>query len=182
MTLDDDEVEWRSVIRFNYEVPGYLVSTEGEIIGKRGTRLKLTHSSTDYLKFDPLIPKDWGGETTKFFVYRAPGGNSKLRNYTSTRLTIQVHRAVLETFRPIDDYPPIPKEDWDVCPESAKQFIRDSAFVDHIDGNKLNNSVNNLRWVTPRQNCIYHKEKEFLDDNNLDNSISPPANSVLAFN
>ena len=27
-------------------------------------------------------------------------------------------------------------------------------LVDHVDGDRLNNHVSNLRWVTPRENCL----------------------------
>lgn len=47
------------------------------------------------------------------------------------KVTFKVHREVAKAFIPNPD---------------------DKEQVDHIDGNKLNNSVSNLRWVTNREN------------------------------
>ena len=32
-------------------------------------------------------------------------------------------------------------------------------YVDHVDGNKENNELNNLEYVTPKENCIRAWEK-----------------------
>lgn len=43
----------------------------------------------------------------------------------------------------------------------AKAFIdnpRCLPFVNHIDGNKLNNNVNNLEWVDHRENSCHNKQ------------------------
>lgn len=45
----------------------------------------------------------------------------------------RVHQLVMKFFGP-------PKPD-------------DNYIIDHIDRNKLNNNINNLRWVTIRENC-----------------------------
>lgn len=66
------------------------------------------------------------------------------RPYLGVRLTAngryfsrRVHRLVAEAFVPNPDNLPV---------------------VDHIDGNKLNNRADNLRWCTHRQNTLYAME------------------------
>lgn len=65
---------------------------------------------------------------------------SKNGGYCRITITKHVHRLVAEAF--------IEK------PEDTAQ-----CWVDHIDGNRSNNNVDNLRWVTPSQNTTaygYH--------------------------
>lgn len=54
--------------------------------------------------------------------------------YLRFTVTKHIHRLVAEAF--------IEKPDDSKC------------WVDHIDGNRSNNSVENLRWVTPSENCM----------------------------
>ena len=71
-------------------------------------------------------------ETGQIMVLSKNGG------YCRITITKHVHRLVAEAF--------IEKPD-------------DKSWVDHIDGNRSNNSVENLRWVTPSENCTaygYH--------------------------
>lgn len=48
------------------------------------------------------------------------------------------HRMLMEVFCPIDNM--------------------EKLFVDHIDGCRENNNINNLRWVTPAENIAYKEE------------------------
>ena len=52
----------------------------------------------------------------------------------------QVHRLVLEGFTSIGD--------------------GEGKFVDHIDGNKTNNTLSNLRWVTAKENASNRRPRQ----------------------
>lgn len=60
---------------------------------------------------------------------------SKNGGYCRITISKHIHRLVASAFleKPSDD---------------AK------CWVDHIDGNRSNNDVSNLRWVTPSENCM----------------------------
>ena len=76
-------------------------------------------------------------DTKKFF-----GFQQKTTDYQIIRrgqLQFGVHRLVLETFKPI---------------ENSHLF-----YVDHIDGKRNNNCLNNLRWVSAKENILYKHEK-----------------------
>ena len=55
--------------------------------------------------------------------------------------TVKLHKAVAETF---------------ICNP------REVHFVNHIDGNKLNNNVKNLEWVTAKENTVHAREHGLL--------------------
>ena len=66
-------------------------------------------------------------------------------------VTKKVHRLVAETYIPNDD-------------DNKTQ-------VNHIDGNKLNNSVRNLEWVSPKENSLHSMENNLRDPRNRNEKI-----------
>jgi hypothetical protein len=64
-----------------------------------------------------------------------------------------VHDLVMEAFRPMDDYPPDKLKDcWNDIPEDAKTWIKQTVTINHIDHDPTNNHVDNLEYVTQREN------------------------------
>ena len=79
----------------------------------------------------------------------------RLSNGDGSRKVFSVHRLILETFYP--------------NPDSSK------LQVNHIDGDKTNNSISNLEWVTCKENVqhgyrtgLYHN---IGDNNNADHKL-----------
>lgn len=107
------------------------------------------------LKYDYYATEDgkiYSKKTNKFLsVNEDKDGYIKVRLICEdSRHTFSVHRLVLETFNPIEDM--------------------DKKQVNHIDGNKKNNNLNNLEWVTCQENvehaCLNNLRHNQQGENN----------------
>ena len=146
-----NESELKQVVRYGKELPGYYATKSGKIYSTKTNRfISLFEAKDGYLRCSLSLPIDIF-EDHNYFI------QSDKR--VSFNLQQDVHRLIAETFIPIDDNPPILIEDWNKTPETAKQFIRDCAVVDHIIPDLSNNSVDNLRWVTPKENNSHRKKQ-----------------------
>ena len=152
-----NDVDVKQVVRFGVELPGYYATKSGKIFSTKTNRfISLFEGKHGYLRCSLSLPIDTFDDHSYFKA------NFKRMTFN---LQQEVHRLIAETFIPIDDNPPIPIEDWDKTPETAKQFIRESANVDHIIPDLSNNSVSNLRWVTPKQNNPHRKKQMSVNSN-----------------
>lgn len=73
-----------------------------------------------------------------------------LVNDDGKQVTKKIHRLVAEAYIPNEDNLP---------------------QVNHIDGDKLNNSVRNLEWCTPKSNSIHSMENNLRDPRNRNDKI-----------
>lgn len=76
----------------------------------------------------------------KTYPYCATGGNREYIYYTIRDPMVTDHRIVVSLHRLLA-MAWIPNDDWE-----------NKIIVDHIDGDKLNNSLNNLQWVSHSEN------------------------------
>lgn len=67
------------------------------------------------------------------------GYNTVVLKFDKKQYNVNIHRLVMEAFKP-------------------EEKFKDS-FINHIDGNKLNNSLDNLEWCTHKENMAHAKEK-----------------------
>ena len=174
-----DNIEFKPLMHKQRHIPDYYISECAKILSTKQTKTKGVPKLMDYKRKQRLDHpgRGAGGQTYKRpmavnlsvdvskglfpeYNYVMSTNGQKQVSTKHAKVNVRYHRAVLESWRPIDDFPPIPKKDWSTTPESAKQFIRDSAYVDHIDGDTSNNHISNLRWVTPLQNSNYRKKQE----------------------
>ena len=155
------EEEFKPVVRYQREIPGYYVSMDGRIYSEKTNMIRSATKSNDYNSTGKKRLKNHK-VSLDIPIGHYPDYSFRKRRKTDNNelITIAVHRIVMETWKPIDKNPPIPKEDWDICPESAKQWIRDTAIVDHKDDDPSNNHVDNLQWVIPKDNEPNRKKRD----------------------
>lgn len=153
----------KPVILHGKEIPTYFVSECGRIFTYEVTQHPTTkhfcknptnklvelkqnaHKSKKYLRVNFTVPKKMFIEEYEYSSRRKGKQTSSIERY--------VHSVVMHSFRPIDLYPPEKLKDvWNDLPEVAKEWIRDTVYIHHKDHNPFNNHINNLEYVTPKQN------------------------------
>lgn len=168
---NDIEEEWRPVFYYGKIHPWYSISNYGNCVshfrmGNNGRYIvdpnqrkivkKANMKCLPSVEFHIHFPSDFFiGTTLEGIDY-----SSKIRGLI--RKHIYAHQLVMSTFKPIDLYPPDRLRDcWDVIPELAKQWIRETVTINHIDHDPRNNTVWNLEYVTQGENT--RKAVEFYD-------------------
>ena len=150
------ETKFKPVKKYGRQIPDYFVTVDAKVYSNKTKKfLKVGKSAKDseYMRVSLNIPIGYFSDVDDFNYYED--------NKVSHRVSFDVHRIVLEAWKPIDENPPEQlRDDWDKAPESFKKWVRETAVIDHIDGNPANNHLDNLRWCTPKENNCYRKEHE----------------------
>ena len=159
--------EWRNVVINGKEHPWYSVSNFGNVrshlqIKSLGNYGFDTSCNLNFYKDLTLVPKKKrnGSLTCMTITLQFPDDFFEDYQYKKRHCddsTVQkkcsAHELVMEAFRPMDEYPPDRlKEDWNNIPESAKTWIKECVYINHIDHDPSNNYLDNLEYVTPREN------------------------------
>ena len=177
-TITFNGIDFLPIKKYGLIVPNYFVSYCGNILSMKTKKAKILNpkylNSKTYENYiQPrgiviYIDKNLSPELFEEYDYCQSQQNSNIpgskyykklvKDPNKRPLNVKIHRCVMEAWKPIDLYPPIPMKDWNNSPESAKQFIRESAIIDHIDTDTLNNHADNLRWTTNKGNNPHRKE------------------------
>ena len=171
MHMEFNGIKFKPLIHKLRQVPGYYISECGKILSTKRTK-NSPPKLMDY-KRKQVIDHPSRGKNPQYkrpmavnlsvekgffpeydYVMSTNGQGQVSKKHS--KVNVRYHRAVMESWKPIDEFPPVSKEDWDKTPESVKQFVRDSSYVDHIDGDTSNNHADNLRWCSPLQLSLIH--------------------------
>ena len=141
---------WKPIITDRFNASDYEISQYGNVIGKRGYKLGW-HCCNGYMRSTlSLKISDYSND-----AYIPTRGNGK----GLVAQSIDVHRIVAEIFLPR----PVPlcfSEIWPTLDKKQRDWIQSGYVVDHIDDDKGNPHVDNLRWVTVRGNNKWVKENK----------------------
>tara|TARA_B100000963_G_scaffold70395_1_gene58690 strand:- start:4920 stop:5918 length:999 start_codon:yes stop_codon:yes gene_type:complete len=135
----------------------YYVSRCGSIFNSSGKKLSESYAgSTKKYKCVHLYP---------------PGPLPKNKR----RKVVYVHQAVLHSYNSAENFiKNIFSENWDNFSEEDKESLlflgRHGLVIDHIDGDHLNNNIENLRWTTRSENHPIIKNYSNLDFYDVQNS------------
>ena len=136
--------ELRPVIVDGEVYPAYSISNLGNVYSHKVGRM-IDRRRSNLISISHIDGKVNGRGGASYVSLSL--GNGKNKRFT-------VHKLVMNAFKPVDEYPPIPMKDYLNCPETARQWIRKTVIINHIDHNPHNNVVENLEYTTQHENTI----------------------------
>jgi hypothetical protein len=144
----EDEV-WKPIIMPNYNASEYQISQYGNVMGKRGHKLKWTSGGRGGLRGYPSLHLSL--KDSNYTSNYAPSQEHVSATAKKIPQYVTVHTLVAQMFLP----KPVPlcfSQLWPTLNKKQRNWIQQSYVVDHIDNDTMNPYVDNLRWVTVRQN------------------------------
>lgn len=132
----------------------YKISKLGNVKGAKGTKLKWSNNNGYPSVGLSLHVDNWEG--TGFVPEQKYTNRNGVQSRVKITKMIAIHRALAEQFIP-KPIPEIFEPIWDSLTQEQKDWVQDIYVVDHIDDNKSNPSLDNLRWVSVYENTHHVK-------------------------
>lgn len=184
------------------QIPGYYISNYGRVKStltsyKIGNRFSGTSFNGPEKLMKLVVDRNNDGSpkcqrvnlSMESNMFEYSYANSSSCSTRRVRRKAHVHRLVMDTFRPIFDHPPERlKPFWDELHHEVKLFIYECINIDHKDHDPTNNNLENLHYVTPRENMRnaikfyggdYTNKKNH--NSNAPEQLNTPTVSLLSF-
>ena len=176
-SLVDDE-EWKPVWGF----PGYEISSYGRCVShwkmdrRKSQRCDGNYLDESYNRFigsrsskigknyiSVNLRRPYGLEESHPLSYYNKLSEGKPDKGGMVRTGLPIHKLVMWHFNYLDDNPEqigITTDEWLSMPERAKEIIRQSLEINHIDHDHTNNRLDNLEYVTKVENAQAYRDSD----------------------
>ena len=135
----------------------YIDESYARFIGRK----KVSGGSKSYIT--AALRRPYGLEESHPLSYYNKLSEGKPDKVGMVRTGLPIHKLVMWHFNYLDDNPEqigITTDEWLSMPERAKEIIRQSLEINHIDHDHSNNRLDNLEYVTKVENSQAYRDSD----------------------